>query len=55
VKLQLNTSGAWKNVAEFDEARRWEIVQAVKALDEAIGDGKPKWCLVHDDGKREWL
>jgi hypothetical protein len=55
MKLQVNTAGAWKNLAEFDELRRWEVEQAIKALDEALGDGKPKWCVVDDNGKRQWL
>lgn len=54
MKLQVNTSGAWKNVCEFDASRRAEVVKALTALIHALGK-VAKWCIVHDDGSREWL
>lgn len=55
VKLQLNTSGAWKDVASFDEAQSSEVVQALDRLDRAVGRGAIRWCLVDLNGVRSWL
>lgn len=54
MKLQVNTSGAWRNVVDFDKARKQEVVDAVRSLDAALGE-RVKWCLVQDDDSREWL
>ena len=52
--LQVNTAGAWKNVAGFDSARKGEVVAAVNNLSGILGP-RVKWCVVHDNGDREWL
>ncbi len=52
MKLQINTSGAWRNVADFDASDREGVVRAVGALSGLV---KSKWCMLHDDGKREWI
>lgn len=54
MKLQVNTKGAWRDVVEFDEARRAEVLAALVELMHALGK-VAKWCLVRDDGSREWL
>jgi hypothetical protein len=52
--LQINTSGAWKNLLTFAPERRDEILRATAVLAGVLGDSTT-WCLVHPDGKREWL
>jgi hypothetical protein len=52
--LQVNTSGAWRNVLTFDPAQRAEILASVTLLAKTLGDSAT-WCLHHPDGKREWL
>lgn len=52
--LQVNTSGAWKNIVQFHEAARDEVLVGLKGLAQALGDDVT-WCLVHGDGHREWL
>ena len=54
MKLQINTSGSWKNVVEFDARRKAEVVKAVENLADILGDSAT-WCIVHDGGRREWL
>lgn len=54
MKLQVNTAGAWRNVIEFTPAQALKVLQAVKILQTALGD-RAKWCVLHDDGQREWL
>ena len=54
MKLQINTSGAWRNVVEFDAARKAEVVRAARILGGILGDSA-SWSIVRDDGKREWL
>ncbi|UJM85291.1 hypothetical protein [Rhodanobacter denitrificans] len=52
--LQVNTSGAWRNVLTFDPAQRAAIVAGLAGLANTLGDDTT-WCLHHPDGKREWL
>lgn len=54
MKLQVNTAGSWKDVIEFDAARRWEVIDATRMLSLALGHSA-KFALVDDNGKREWL
>lgn len=60
MKLQMNTNGAWRNVVEFEPARRSEIRRAAAYLS-AVLDGKCKFCIEQADpdgrsrGKREWI
>lgn len=54
ITLQVNTAGAWKNVAQFDAARRVDVTLAVDQLAAALG-GDTRWCYLHADGTREWL
>lgn len=57
MKLQINTSGAWRNVIEFDIQWRSALLEAlVPFARELAKTGTPAtWCIVHDDGHREWL
>jgi hypothetical protein len=55
MKLQVNTSGAWKDLGEFDKTREKWVVDAIRQLDNALDGNRPKWCLVDDKGNREWL
>lgn len=55
MKLQVNTSGAWKTVLDFPEHRREEVLEALSQLRLALREDDPKWCVVRDNGKREWL
>lgn len=52
--LQVNTNGAWKSVASFDAARREDVIAGLSGLAQQLGESVT-WCLLHDDGKREWL
>jgi hypothetical protein len=54
ITLQINTAGAWKNLVQFDDAEREEVLTGLKGLAQALGD-RASWCLLHDDGHREWL
>ena len=54
ITLQVNTSGAWKNVVDFDLTRYAEVVAAVDKLAFAIGT-HARWCLLYANGTREWL
>ena len=54
MKLQVNTSGAWKNVLDFDKSRLDQVRKAIDVLAAAIGH-TAKWCIVDDNGKRQWL
>lgn len=60
MKLQVNTSGAWRNVVDFPAERRDAVLRALPELARAIGDGNARWSIVDDtdrsgSGKREWL
>lgn len=52
--LQINTSGAWRNVCKFDPSRRDEVVAAAKVFGQVLGDGV-SWGLLHPNGTRAWL
>lgn len=52
--LQINTAGSWRNVLSFEPARRDEILGGLAALAGVLGKGA-RWCLLRQDGKREWL
>ena len=54
ITLQVNTSGAWRNVLDFEVARKPEVVAAVNALFDAV-DHRASFCLVHPNNRREWL
>lgn len=51
--LQVNNAGAWKNVVAFDRARKPEVLGAVSRLAGVLPDAK--WCLLSEDGKRDWI
>lgn len=53
--LQVNTAGSWRNVVEFDQARREEVLAALRVLAVALGPKTAKWCFVLDNGNRVWL
>ncbi|HEY4294540.1 hypothetical protein [Luteibacter sp.] len=52
--LQLNTSGAWRNMVQFEVDRRDEVLRATHIFAGVLGKGA-KWSILHADGKREWL
>jgi hypothetical protein len=54
MKLQVNTSGAWRNVVDFDKSRLDEVRRAVNVMAAAI-NYSAKWCVVDDKGNRQWL
>lgn len=54
ITLQINTTGAWRNVLQFEPARRGEVVKAAAGLASAAGSDV-SWSLLHANGKREWL
>lgn len=51
--LQINTTGAWRTVCEFDESKRSDVLAAARILHSALG-GNAKWCTL-TGGQREWL
>jgi hypothetical protein len=53
VILQVNTSGAWRNVVEFDAADRPKMVAALIPIAKLVPQAK--WCLLDERGQREWL
>lgn len=55
MKLQINTSGAWRNVVDFQADRRDAVLRALPELARAVGDDNARWCVVDDAGKRDWL
>lgn len=54
ITLQINTSGAWKNVLQFEPASRGRVLRGVDIF-AGILESSATWCLLHEDGKREWL
>lgn len=59
MKLQINNSGAWKNVIEFDEAE----IDEVKSLAESLGElddqssdagSRCKWRVLGDGDALLW-
>lgn len=55
MKLQVNTSGAWKDIGEFDKEREDAVVETIRQLNNLLEGQRPKWCLVDEKGDREWL
>lgn len=53
MKLQINTSGIWKNVVEFDAARAVEVEDAAASLSRAVG--VLRFAVLDDDGTRRYL
>lgn len=53
MKLQINTSGSWRNVVEFDADRAPEVEDAAAALSRAAGG--LKLAVVDDAGQRRTL
>lgn len=51
--LQVNTTGAWRNVVTFDAVHKPKVAYAVGIL--AATAPHAKWCILGDDGKRDWL
>jgi hypothetical protein len=54
ITLQINTSGAWKNVMTFAPGRRAEVLRGLRLFAGILGPSA-KWCLLREDGSREWL
>ncbi|MEI7036469.1 hypothetical protein [Fulvimonas yonginensis] len=54
LQLQVNTSGAWRNVLAFEADRRDQVLAGLSALAGVLGDSA-QWCLLHPNGRREWL
>lgn len=53
MKLQINTSGSWKNVLEFDAGRAVEVEDAAASLSRAAG--VLRFAVLDDDGTRRYL
>lgn len=54
ITLQINTSGAWRNVLTFAPGRRSEILRGLRMFAGILGNSA-KFCLLKQDGSREWL
>lgn len=52
--LQINTSGSWKTLLQFAPERKAEIMRGLRVFAGILGKSAT-WCLLHEDGKREWL
>jgi len=52
--LQVNTSGAWRNVLTFAPDIRAQILASMAPLANTLGESAT-WCIHHPGGKREWL
>lgn len=52
-KLQINVSGSWRDVLQFSEADRTQVLRAVELLRGVAVSAS--WCIVHAGGRREWL
>jgi hypothetical protein len=55
MKLQINTSGAWRNVVEFEADRCEAVLDALPEFARAINEDRARWCIVDDHGSRHWL
>lgn len=47
MKLQVNTSGAWRNVVEFDQTQLRHVQAAVIPLAREVGD-RATWRVTED-------
>lgn len=52
MKLQINTNGAWRDVIEFQDDRKAEVMKAVDNLAGILGNSA-SWSVLHDGGRRE--
>lgn len=52
--LQINDRGSWRSLTQIEEARREQVLAGVAVLADVLGPGT-KWCLVDENGQREWL
>lgn len=55
MKLQIKTSGAWKDIFQFDATRANEVEDAAAALSRAAGVMGWKLSVVDNDGTRRYL
>jgi len=53
MKLQINVSGSWKNVAAFEAERAPMVEDAAASLARALGD--TRLAMLDDDGTRRYL
>lgn len=54
MRLQVNTSGAWRNVVDFPADRRDDVLRGVVILARVMGT-TAKWSFLMENGRREWL
>lgn len=52
--LQINDSGSWRTLLKFEHARREDVLGAMARFASVLGSSTT-FCLLHDDGHREWL
>lgn len=53
ITLQINTTGAWRNLFAFPSHRLAAVKEALVPL-QAVAGPTVKWCL-YEDGRRTWL
>ncbi|HCZ48403.1 MAG TPA: hypothetical protein DCZ11_05315 [Gammaproteobacteria bacterium] len=51
--LQINTTGAWRNVLAFPAPATDQVLRAVRIL--AAVAPSAKWCVLDGDGHRSWI
>lgn len=51
--LQVNTTGAWRNVVACDVGREDEVLAAVERL--AAAGPESKWSLLYPESRRRWV
>lgn len=51
--LQINTTGAWRNVVAFPPEREAEIVAALAPLAAVLP--RVQWCILRENNTRHWL
>lgn len=52
MKLQVNDSGAWRNVCEFAAEHGEEVRRTLAKLAPLVN---ADWCIVDEAGRREWF
>lgn len=53
LRLQINTTGAWRNVLAFPPGATDQVLRAVRILAAVSPDAK--WCVLDGDDRRRWI
>ena len=51
--LQINTTGAWRNVVSFPPEREAEVVAALAPLAAVLRQAQ--WCILRENNTRHWV